>query len=69
MYQKLIIECTNCTESDAKEIEEYMRNVIFHSTLDWQTKAQFNKAAKTAYSDILWMRSPEGAEYIKNLKK
>ena len=63
-YQKLIIAVTGCNEQDAAEIEDYMRHVIFHSTLDWQTKAQFNKAAKTAWNDIQFMRSPEGQKML-----
>jgi len=67
-YKESIIEVTGCNAEDAEEIEDYMRNIIFHSTLDWQTKAQFNKGAKDAYSDILWMRSPEGIEYMKQIE-
>lgn len=29
-YSELIIKATGCTESDAAEIEEYMRDIIFH---------------------------------------
>jgi hypothetical protein len=68
-YQKSIIEVTGCDPKDAEEIEEYMRQVYFHSTLDWQTKEQFDKGAKESYSDILWMRSPEGQKYMKQLEK
>ena len=32
-----------------REVEELMRDVIFHSTLDWQTARQFNKGAREAY--------------------
>jgi len=66
-YQKSIVEITKCNPEDAEEIENYMRDIIFHSTLDWQSKAQFNKGAKTAYNDILWMRSPEGIKYMEQL--
>ena len=66
-YQKSIIEVTKCSLEDSKEIEDYMRNIYFHSTLDWQSKAQFNKGARESYQDILWMRSPEGIEYMKQL--
>jgi len=66
-YQKDIIEITGCKPEDAEEIEDYMRNIYFHSTLDWQSKALFKKGAKESYRDILWMRSPEGMEYIKEL--
>ena len=66
-YKESIIEVTGCNPKDADEIEEYMRNIYFHSTLDWQSKAQFNKGARESYKDILWMRSPEGVEYMKQL--
>ena len=65
--KETIIEVTNCDPKDAEEIEDYMRNIYFHSTLDWQSKAQFNKGAKESYQDILWMRSPEGIKYMKQL--
>ena len=68
-YSELIIKATGCQESDAAEVEEYMRETIFHSNLDWQTRKQLEKAAKTAYSDILFMRSPEGQEYIKQIEE
>jgi len=66
-YQREIIQITGCKPEDAEGIEDYMRNIIFHSTLDWQSKAQFNKGARESYRDILWMRSPEGVEYMKQL--
>jgi len=34
------------------EIEDWMRNIIFHSTLDWQTREQLKRAARTAASDL-----------------
>jgi len=68
-YEKQIKEATKCEDKDVAEIEDYMRNIIFHSTLDWQTKAQFNKSAKQAWNDIQFMRSPEGIEYIKQLEE
>ena len=66
-YKEMIINATNCNPNDAEEIEDYMRNIYFHSTLDWQGKAQFNKGARESYRDILWMHSPEGVEYKKQL--
>lgn len=67
-YEEQIIKATKCSQEDASEVEEYMRDVIFHSTLDWIPLPQFNKGAREAYKDILWMRSPEGQAYIKELK-
>lgn len=62
-----IIQWTGCSPADAPEIEDYMRNDIFHSTLDWQTLAQLKKAAKQAWKDIQFMRSPEGIAYMEKL--
>ena len=67
-YKEMIIEASGCNEKDATEIEDYMRNIYFHSTLDWQTKAQFDKGARESYQDILWMRTPEGIAYMKQLE-
>jgi hypothetical protein len=47
-YEKDIIEVTGCSPGDAAMIEHIMREDIFHSTLDWQTAAQFNRAARKA---------------------
>ena len=68
IYQKSIIELLNVSEKDAAEIEDYMRHTIFNSTLNWQSKAQFNKGAKEAWGDIQYMRSDEGKAYLKELE-
>jgi len=47
-YENDIIEVTGCSQGDAVMIEHIMREEIFHSTLDWQTAAQFNRAARKA---------------------
>lgn len=66
-YEELIIASTGCAPEDAEEIEDYMRDTIFHSTLDWQDKFMLETAANQAYGDILFMRSPEGIAYCKQL--
>jgi len=48
LYQDLIIEATGSNKQDAGHIEDIMRNDIFHSTLDWQTRGQLVRAAKEA---------------------
>ncbi|MGH9327536.1 MAG: hypothetical protein ACRD2B_12755 [Terriglobia bacterium] len=45
-YIKAIMEDTGCNPDDAAMIEDIMRNEIFHSTLDWQTRAQFCQGAR-----------------------
>lgn len=47
-YEDAIIEDTRCKRADAAMIEDIMRNEVFHSTLDWQTPAQFRQGARRA---------------------
>lgn len=47
-YQEIIFEATQCNEKDGLIIEEIMREDIYHSTLDWQTREQLHAAAKQA---------------------
>ena len=47
-YQELIIKATGTNKTDAEYIEDIMRNDIFHSTLDWQSRTQLARAAKDA---------------------
>jgi hypothetical protein len=49
-YEQDIAKVTGCNPEDAVMIEYIMREEIFHSTLDWQTAAQFNRAARRAAS-------------------
>ena len=48
-YQRLITELTGITgENNLCLIEDCMREDIFHSTLDWQTREEFEEGAKKA---------------------
>ena len=47
-YQDLIIKATAANRRDAEYIEDIMRNDIFHSTLDWQSRGELTRAAKEA---------------------
>jgi hypothetical protein len=51
-YLEIIRQATGCTAAQAAEIENVMRNVIFHSTLDWQTKEELEDAARLAVEVI-----------------
>jgi hypothetical protein len=55
-YDKIIIEATGCSASEAEGIEEIMRNLIFHSTLDWQTRLALEQAARLAHALLRQMR-------------
>ena len=47
-YVEMICQDTGCTPEDAAMIEDIMRNDIFHSTLDWQSRAEFKTGAREA---------------------
>ena len=66
-YQQLIIQTVECAESDANEIEEYMRHNIFNSTLDWQTKHQLEQGAVKAWKEIQYLRNHEEVAYMNGL--
>ena len=51
-YREIIRRATGCTEAQAVKIEDVMRNVIFHSTLDWQTREELEDAARLAVEVI-----------------
>lgn len=58
-YAQTITEATGVTDpADVAEIEDSMRNDIFHSTLDWQTKAQLKRGAREAWEIVQIMRDP-----------
>ena len=48
-FHILIQEATGAPRSDLAMIENIMRNDIFHSTLDWQTREQLSSAARQAF--------------------
>ena len=47
-YQDLIIKTTGVNARDAGYVEDIMREDIFHSTLDWQSRRQFVLGAREA---------------------
>ena len=59
-YALTISEATGVTDpAELASIEEVMRQDIFHSTLDWQTKAQLQEAAREAVEMLVILRDPE----------
>lgn len=55
-YQKTIKGATGCDDSELEEIEDFMRDIIFHSTLDWQTREQLEEAAREAQATLRYIR-------------
>ena len=51
-YREIIMQATGCTAAQAAGIEDVMRNAIFHSTLDWQTREELEDAARLAVEVI-----------------
>lgn len=48
-YMELIMRTTGCSQDEAAQVEDLMRSVVFHSTLDWQTREALEEGARTAY--------------------
>ena len=69
IYQQMISETVKCTPEVAVELVEIMRQDISHSTLDWQSRKQFNKGAREALELYEYMNSDEGKEYVKMITK
>lgn len=66
-YAKSISEATGVTDPlDLAEIEDNMRHIIFHSTLDWQPRKLFDQGAREAWELVQYMRSPEGIAALDN---
>lgn len=49
---RLIQDATCAPAKDLAQIENIMRDEIFHSTLDWQTQEQLSNAARQARSRL-----------------
>jgi len=53
-YLPAISAATGCTDQiKLKQIEEYMRQIYFHSTLDWIDAATFAKGARESMRDLV----------------
>lgn len=49
---RLIEEATDAPARDLAQIENIMRDEIFHSTLDWQSREQLADAARQAFARL-----------------
>ena len=49
---RLIQEATDAPSEDLAQIENIMREEIFHSTLDWQSAEQLSDAARQAFARL-----------------
>lgn len=66
-YQALIVEATGVDEKDAAYVEDIMREDVFHSTLDWQSRAQFVRGAREAVELLAAYRAdPAMAEHFQS---
>jgi len=61
-YADLIAEATGAPEKDLPALEVIMRNEVFHSTLDWQSRKEFMAGARKAMKIFLGNRSLYEAE-------
>lgn len=51
--ERLIQDATHAPARDLAQIENIMREDIFHSTLDWQSREQLADAARQAFALLL----------------
>ena len=58
--QALKVEVSRDTIDMLDKVEDFMRNDIFHSTLDWQSKRVFDKGAREAKAMWDYLQTPEG---------
>ncbi|MFO1432252.1 MAG: hypothetical protein U1F76_19270 [Candidatus Competibacteraceae bacterium] len=61
-YADLIAEATGAPEKDLPALEVIMRNEVFHSTLDWQSRQAFMAGARKAMKIFLSNRRLYEAE-------
>lgn len=50
--RRLIQDATGAPAKDLAQIENIMRDEIFHSTLDWQSREQLADAARQAFARL-----------------
>jgi hypothetical protein len=62
-YSSAIAEATGAHPMELPIIENIMRDIIFHSTLDWQTKEEFDAGAREAYEEYQSRSSFYNAQY------
>src|SRR5438874_2079411 len=61
-YQRLIREATGASSKDLCRIEQIMRDDIFHSTLDWQSRDRLVGADREAYESVRANRELDNLE-------
>ncbi len=49
-YEALIVQAAGCPEDRADEVEEVMRDVLGHGTLDGLSRAAFDREARKAWA-------------------
>ena len=64
---RLIEDATTAPSKDFAQIENIMRDEIFHSTLDWQTREQLTDAARQAFARLNADRELYGASRASGL--
>ena len=67
-YQRDIMGQLDCSAEDASMVEDIMRNHVFHSTLDWQTAAQFRRGAREAWK-LLEAEREMFEEYYRGVRR
>ncbi len=63
-YTSVIMEATGCSPVEADRIEDVMRNDIFNSTLDWQSREELEEAARLALAVLQQMDRDSAADRV-----
>ncbi len=64
-YRQTIIAATAASGKDVEYIEDIMRHDIFHSTLDWLSRAQLARGARAAMKMLkLYRDNPSLAKHF-----
>jgi hypothetical protein len=67
-YADMIIQDTGCDPCDVAAIETIMRDFVFHSTLDWQSRSEFRVGALEAFA-MLEADRPIFEEHFRSVRK
>lgn len=66
-YERMIVEDTGCSVEESGKVETVMRLDVFHSTLDWQSRAEFRRGAREAWR-LMNERREDYEEYFRQCR-
>lgn len=58
-YRDIIKQATGCDDAEARCIEGFMHNTVFHSTLDWLKREELVDAARLVQETLRSQKETE----------